>query len=413
MVNACYKSAIMQIPKTSRRIFLGSTAGAATVATQPAWPQKAAQAPAKATLALEDFEPKSMLVVPEHPTPRAKYPVIDVHTHVSFIFPKRRAAGSPEMAKALAAVDAITGWMDTLNIRTMISLTGGFGDVLKHNVKDLQERHKGRFFNCVEPAYDRIREPNFPQWQADEISRGKQAGAVGVKVLKTLGLYLRENGKTGPLVKVDDPRFDPMWDAAGQLNLPVFIHTSDPDAFFTPIDRFNERWEELGHHPDWSFYGKDYPSKAELLAARNRVFARHPKTTFVGLHVANHSENLDEVSTWLDDLPNLHVETAARLGELGRQPRRARAFFEKYQDRIMFGTDAAPSEAGTPQQDLKPAMYQIYFRWLETLDEYFDYAPSIRPPQGRWRIYGIGLPDAILKKVYHDNAARLLGWGQV
>ena len=398
----------MRKQKTSRRAFLGGTAGVAAFATQPAPAQKSAPAQAMPRLALGDFEPKSMLVVPQHPTPRAKYAVIDVHTHVSSIFPKRRAAGSPQMAKAFRQLDAITAWMDTLNIRTMLNLTGGYGDLLKQNVGDLQDRYKGRFFNCVEPAYDRIREPNFPQWQADEIARGKQAGAVGIKVLKTLGLYLRENGKSGPLVKVDDQRFDPMWEAAGQLNMPVFIHTSDPDAFFTPVDRFNERWEELGHHPDWSFYGKDYPPKAELLAARNRVIARHPKTKFVGLHVANHPENLDEVSSWLDDLPNLHVETAARLGELGRQPRRARAFFEKYQDRIMFGTDATVSDADTPQQDLTPAMYQIYFRWLETLDEYFDYAPSKRPPQGRWMVYGIGLPDEILKKVYHDNAARLL-----
>ena len=411
-MHACYTSAIMHNHKTSRRAFLGGTAGTAAFAIQPASAQKPVPAPAKPGLALEDFEPKSMLVAPHHPTPQAKYPVIDVHTHVSSVFPKRRAAGSPEMAKAFGQIDAITGWMDTLNIRTTLNLTGGYGDLLNQNISDLQDRYKGRFFNCVEPAYDRIREPNFPQWQADEIARGKQAGAVGVKVLKTLGLYLRENVGTGALVKIDDARFDPMWDAAGQLNLPVFIHTSDPDAFFTPVDRFNERWEELGHHPDWSFYGKDFPPKAELLAARNRVIARHPKTKFVGLHVANHPENLDEVSTWLDDFPNLHVETAARLGELGRQPRRARAFFEKYQDRIMFGTDATPSEAGTPQQDLKPAMFQIYFRWLETLDEYFDYAPSSRPPQGRWRIYGIGLPDSILKKVYSGNAARLLGWGE-
>ena len=399
----------MRITKTSRRTFLGGTAGAAAIATQPAWPQEPAKTPAKPTLALEDFEPKSMLVVPQHPTPRAKYPVIDVHTHVSFVFGKRRAAGSTEMQKAFAQVDAIAAWMDTLNIRIMVNLTGGFGDLLKQNVKDLQERYKGRFFNCVEPAYDRFREPNFPQWQADEIARGKQAGAVGVKVLKTLGLYLRENVKTGPLVKIDDRRFDPMWDAAGQLNLPVFIHTSDPDAFFTPIDRFNERWEELGHHPDWSFYGKDFPSKAELLAARNRVIARHPKTTFVGLHVANHPENLDEVSSWLDDLPNLHVETAARLGELGRQPRRARSFFEKYQDRIMFGTDAVPNGKDTPQQILSARLYEIYYRFLETEDEYFDYAPAPKPPQGRWQIYGIGLPQGILRKVYYENAARVLG----
>lgn len=405
----CYVSAIMRTRTPSRRSFLGGAATAA-LAARPASAQTSASHAAKPTLALEDFQPKSMLAVPEHPVSRAKVPVIDVHTHVSSVLPKQRTAGSPALAQAFAQIDSIMAWMDQINVHTMINLTGGYGDLLQQNVRDLQQRYPTRFFNCVEPAYDEIREPGFPKWQADEIARGKQAGAVGVKVLKTLGLYLREQIHEGPLVKIDDSRFDPMWDAAGQLNLPVFIHTSDPDAFFTPVDRFNERWEELGHHPDWSFYGKDFPPKAELLAARNRVIARHPKTTFVGLHIANHPENLDEVSNWLDDFPNLHVETAARLGELGRQPRRARAFFERYQDRIMFGTDATPTAGGTPQQDIQPAMYQIYFRWLETLDEYFDYAPSPTPPQGRWRIYGIGLPDAILKKVYHNNAARLLGW---
>jgi len=391
-------------------MFLGGTAGAAALAGQPAAAQTGAKVKS-ASLALEDFEPKSMLVVPEHPVPRAKFPVVDVHTHISSVFPKQRTGAL--MPKAFAQLDAIVAWMDRLNIRTMVNLTGGYAGLLKQNVRDLQEHYKGRFFTCVEPAYDRIREPGYPQWQADEVARGKQAGAIGLKVLKTLGLYLRENITSGPLVKVDDPRFDPMWEAAGQLKMPVFMHVSDPDAFFTPVDRFNERWEELGNHPDWSFYGKDYPPKAEILAARNRVIARHPQTTFVGLHVANHPENLDEVSRWLDDLPNLRVETAARLAELGRQPRRARAFFEKYQDRIMFGTDASPKQAGTPQQDVKPAMYQAYFRWLETLDEYFDYAPSKTPPQGRWQIYGIGLPDEILKKVYCNNAAHLLGWPEI
>ncbi|MFN7996804.1 MAG: amidohydrolase family protein [Bryobacteraceae bacterium] len=405
-------SAIMD-NKTSRRGFFGRAAGAAALAqTVPAEAASASGA-AKAGITLDEFQPKSMLVVPEHPVARAKYPVIDVHTHVSMLMPKQRAAGAPELAKALKTVDGVLAWMDQINIHTMINLTGGYGDLLKQNVRDLQERSKGRFYNCVEPAYSRYAEPDFPKWQAAEIERGKQAGAVGLKVVKVLGLVLREKIKSGPLVKVDDPRFDPMWDAAGQLKMPVFIHTSDPDAFFTPIDRFNERWEELGHHPDWSFYGKDFPPKAELLAARNRVIARHPKTTFVCLHVANHPENLDDVSSWLDRYPNMQIEFGARLGELGRQPRRARAFFDKYQDRIMFGTDAAPSEDQTPQQILKPQMYQIYFRWLETLDEYFDYAASSVPPQGRWRIYGIGLPDSILKKVYHNNAARLMGWSAI
>src|ERR1700733_4673298 len=390
---------------TSRRGFLQGT-GTAALAASPASSQTPAPPPALPKLALEDFQPRSMLVVPEHPIERAKYPVIDVHTHVSSVLSRDRAQG-------LARIADIVGWMDRINVQTMINLTGGYGDRLRQNVADLQERYKGHFFNCVEPAYDRIREPNFARWQADEIERGKKAGAVGVKVLKTLGLYLRENIKEGPLIKIDDPRFDPMWDAAGQLSLPVFIHISDPDAFFTPTDRFNERWEELGHHPDWSFYGKDFPPKAELLAARNRVIARHPKTTFVGLHVANHPEHLDEVSGWFDRYPNLRVEFAARLGELGRQPPRPRAFLEKHQDRIMFGTDASPADAGTPQQNIRPEMYQLYFRWLETLDEYFDYAPTPTPPQGRWKIYGIGLPDSILKKVYHNNAAHLLGWAEI
>jgi predicted TIM-barrel fold metal-dependent hydrolase len=270
------------------------------------------------------------------------------------------------------------------------------------------------------PSYRRLAEPGYPRWQADELSRAKEAGAVGLKISKTLGLYLREGGfrgsereagQRGPLVKIDDPRFDPMWDAAGRLGLPVFIHVTDPDAFFTPIDRFNERWEELANHPSWSFYGEEFPGMAELLAARNRVVERHPDTTFVGLHVANHPEDLDEVCSWLDRYPNLHVEIGARLGELGRQPRRSRRFFEDYQDRVMFGTDASPNGASVPQQDLTPAMFRCYFRFLETLDEYFDYAPSPTPPQGRWKIYGIGLPDAILEKVYRTNAARILGLG--
>jgi len=394
--------------KTSRRSILGVSGGAALFASDYARAQQSAAPPQNPAtkLALEDYQPKSMLVTAQHPVARASFPVIDVHGHIAGIFTKR--PNDP-----LEHLDQIITWMDSLNIQVINNVTGGWGDQLKKNVRDLEQRYKGRFINCVTPGYEKWSEPGFSQWQADELKRAKDAGARGVKILKFLGLVLRENGKEGPLVKIDDPRFDPMWEAAGALNLPVFIHSSDPDAFFHPVDRFNERWEELGHHPDWSFYGKEYPSKPELLAARNRVIARHPKTTFVGLHVANHPENLDEVSQWLRQYPNLHVDIAARLGELGRQPRRARQFFEDFQDRILFGTDASPEGAAVPQQDLKPAMFQAYFRFLETLDEYFDYAPSPTPPEGRWCIYGIGLPPAILKKVYHNNAARLFGMAQV
>jgi len=353
---------------------------------------------AQQKLPLEDFQPRSMLVAPATPVTRARFPAIDVHTHVRGF----SRGATPEQ------IVQILRWMDQLNVQTMVNLTGGAGDVLQRNVAELKEKHPGRFLVATQPSFDRLLDPGYPKWQADELGRARQAGACGLKVLKSLGLVLRQQIKTGPLVKVDDPRFDPMWEAAGALRLPVFIHTSDPDAFFTPIDRFNERWEELANHPDWSFYGKDFPPKADLLAARNRVIARHPKTTFVCLHVANHPENLAEVGSWLDRFGNMHVEIGARLGELGRQPRAARRFFDRYQDRILFGTDATPDGKMVPQQDLRPEMYHCYFRFLETEDEYFDYSPAAVPPQGRWRIYGIGLPDAVLRKVYRDNAARLL-----
>jgi predicted TIM-barrel fold metal-dependent hydrolase len=299
--------------------------------------------------------------------------------------------------------------MDRKNLRALVNLTGGWGAGLEETIAKYDRTHPGRFYTFTTPCYNRFREAGYPKIQAQAIEDAHRAGARGLKILKTLGLYLRENITSGSLVKIDDPRFDAMWDACGQLKLPVAIHVSDPIAFFTPIDRFNERYEELNNHPDWSFYGKDFPSNAELLEARNRVFAKHPGTQFLVLHVGNFSENLANVSENLDRFPNMTVDIAARIGELGRQPRTTRRFFDKYQDRILFGTDATPHGDEFPQQVYNDKLYEIYFRFLETEDEYFDYAPARVPPQGRWRIYGIGLPDAILRKVYNENAARLLG----
>src|SRR5688572_8482284 len=358
-----------------------------------------AQKPAAAPLPLTEFEPKSMLHVAETTVQRARFPVIDFHTHVS----RRRAAKPPVPPAELVKT------MDAVNLRTMVNLTGGFGEDLSATIASFDRAFPRRFVSMTEPAWTRAAEPGYGAWQADEIARAKTAGAAGVKVLKTLGLYLRDGGPQGKLVRVDDARFDPMWDACGRLGLPVAIHVGDPEAFFLPIDRFNERFEELNAHPDWSFHGKDFPSFKEILDARDRVFAKHPKTTFVALHVGHWAENLAAVGQMLDKFRNVNVEIGARIGELGRQPRTAARFFDKYQDRVLFGTDAIPLGTETPQQVFGADLYHIYYRCLETEDEYFDYAPARLPPQGRWRIYGVGLPEQILRKVYHQNAERVLG----
>jgi predicted TIM-barrel fold metal-dependent hydrolase len=375
----------------------------------PAPVKPPAKAPTPHPLALKDFQPKSMLHVAETKVPRARFPVIDMHTHLGWRAKSSGGVSTGEEERFLATPPELLAVMDRRNIQTMVNLTGGVGKGLQDSIRRYEGAAPGRFVTFTEPSFYRIQEPGFAKWQADEVARAKSAGARGLKVLKTLGLFLREPIGTGPLVKVDDARFDPLWDACGALGLPVAIHVSDPEAFFLPTDRFNERYEELSNHPDWSFHDRDYPSNQELLEARNRVLARHPRTTFVVLHVGNNAENLAYVGECLERFPNMNVETGARIGELGRQPRTSRRFFDRYQDRILFGTDAVPHGNETPQQVFGDELYEIYYRFLETEDEYFDYAPAPVPPQGRWRIYGLGLPEAVLKKVYRDNAARILG----
>ena len=369
----------------------------------------------KSSLDLSEFQPKSMLHVPVNRVLRSRYPVIDIHTHISDIAGSEHGVEMGEGMKFLAEPDQLLKVMDRKNLRMMVNLTGGVGNGLEETVRKYHQPHPDRFTVFTMPWWARLSDPNYPRFQADAIERAHRSGASGLKVSKTLGLYLREQITSGPLVKVDDRRFDPMWEACGGLKMPVAIHVSDPEAFFLPIDCFNERFEELNNHPNWSFYGKDFPSFRDLLDALHRVIARHPKTQFVGLHVGCNAENLQFVAETMDRLPNLHVELGARIGELGRQPRTSQKFFDKYQDRILFGTDAVPPPYGnvTPQQVFGDELYEIYYRFLETEDKYFDYAPAPLPPQGRWRIYGLGLPDQVLKKVYYQNAARLLGLSTV
>jgi predicted TIM-barrel fold metal-dependent hydrolase len=364
------------------------------------------ESPKKKSVAIDEYEPKSMLHAAETKVLRSRFPLIDIHTHLTFAPGPGKEGNSVDMAPP----EEVLAVMDRKNIRMMVNLTGGSGSVLGQAIARWQKPHPDRFLTFVEPWWNKAADPAYPKLQADEIAKARQAGARGLKLQKILGLVLRENITTGKLIKVDDPRFDPMWEACGALGMPVAIHISDPEAFFLPIDRFNERYEELNAHPDWSFLGQDYPSDRELQEQRNRVIARHPKTKFLSLHVAD-AENLALVAEWMDRYPNMLVETGARIGELGRQPRASRKFFDRYQDRILFGTDAIPKGDEYPQQVFGDALYEIYYRFLETEDEYFDYAPARKPPQGRWRIYGLGLPEPILKKVYYQNAERLLRLG--
>jgi predicted TIM-barrel fold metal-dependent hydrolase len=388
---------------------VGLAAGASTVLRAGVADAVAAETPRKPKpLDLSQFEPKSMLQVHETHVDKAMFPVIDFHTHISVSAKSKNGVELVAERQYLGTPKECLDVMDAKNMRAMVNLTGGYGKGLADTVEKYDRAYPGRFYTLTEPCYEFFKDPNYPKIQADAIEQAHKDGARGLKLLKTLGLYLRENITSGKLVKIDDQRFDPMWEACAALDMPVAIHISDPIAFFTPIDRFNERFEELNNHPDWSFYGGDFPSNAELIDARNRVFARHPKTTFVALHCGNFSENLQNVSENLDRFPNMHVDIAARIGELGRQPVTSKKFFDKYQDRIVFGTDATPHGDEFPQQVFNNQLYEIYYRFLETEDEYFDYAPAKIPPQGRWRIYGINLSDQILKKVYNENAARLL-----
>jgi predicted TIM-barrel fold metal-dependent hydrolase len=339
-------------------------------------------ASAQDQLLLRDFVPETMLRLHATEVRRARFPVIDVHCHLNDGIVMPRAVDPGQFVRV----------MDETNVKAAINLTGGWGQKLCRSLQNLAEAFPGRFFVFCQIDYTHLDEPNYLVEMLDE---ARIAGAKGVKVLKDLGLTVRD--RRGKLVRIDDPRLDCVWEKAGQWGLPVAIHSADPDAFFARVDRHNERYQELVVHPDWSFFGKGFRGKSELLAQRNRIFERHPGTRFWGLHMANHSEDLDEVTEWMEKYPNLAVELGGRIAELGRQPRRASRFLRQFQDRVMFGMDTK----------LTVESYRTYFRFLETDDESFDY-PGY-PWQGSWKIYGLNLCDEILQKLYHDNAARELG----
>jgi uncharacterized protein len=330
-------------------------------------------------LRLLDWLPKSQMVVKETQILKPKYPVIDVHNHLRDL---------DKTEEYLAEMDAAGVWK-------CVSLDGNSaGDFFKEHIKVSHAISKERFLVYFRPDFTKIDEPNFGEKEAARLEEAVRMGACGLKISKALGLGDRD--KTGKLITVDDPRIDPIWAKCGELGIPVEIHVSDPKAFFTPIDKFNERFDELGAHPSWSFYGSDFPSKMEILEARNRVIARHPNTIFIGAHLGNLPEELHQVAAWLDVYPNFYVDIDARISELGRQPHTARKFLIKYQDRVMFGTDTPPNAEA----------YRLYYRFLETDDEYID-PTKAHHLQGRWMIYGVNLPDHVLEKIYNKNALKI------
>lgn len=339
---------------------------------------------------LSEFIPRPALVTPETRVEQPRFPVIDAHNHLGPEF-----GGGWEnrpVAELLAAMDAA-------RVQVLVDLDGGWGEeILDRRLQTIKAAAPERFrmFGGVDWSAWPQHGDEFGAWAAERFRAQVARGAEGLKIWKPFGLHVRD--QHGALVAVDDVRLDPIWAAAGELDVPVLIHVADPVAFFDPLDATNERWEELHAHPDWHFPSPPFPPFLEILEALARLVERHPGTDFIGAHVGCYAENLRWVGALIDRCPNFYVDISARLAELGRQPYTARRFFLDHADHILFGIDAGPHLP----------TYQCYFRFLETADEYFNYAPHDPPGQGRWRIYGIDLPDDVLEKVYIRNAERVI-----
>ena len=357
-------SAYAQAPQTPGQIRPRPAEG-----RQPEWP-----APN-----IREYKPRSTLVTPQHLVPRAKFPVIDIHSH-------HPTPISPEQYEKVVKA------MDQLNIRLIINLSGSWGENLRRGLDVIKNSpYPDRMVLFANIDFSNVG-PGFGQRAAKQLEEDIKAGAVGLKIFKNLGLHVRKTD--GTRLKVDDPELDPIWEKCAELNVPVLIHVADPQEFFEPIDYHNERWLELSLYPDRRYQDRSkFPSFEELMTERNNMFARHPRTRFIAAHMGWHANDLARASQLLDRLPNVYFDVAAVLYDFGRQPRAARAFFLKYQDRLLFGKDS-----------FQPDEYPYYWRTFETADEYFDY---YRDYHAFWKLYGLDLPDDVLKKLYYENALKV------
>ncbi|MFN7981041.1 MAG: amidohydrolase family protein [Vicinamibacterales bacterium] len=329
---------------------------------------------------IREYHPRSTLVVPQHPVPKAKFPVIDFHHH-------------PPFSMTVNDVHTVGDAMAPLNLGLMINANATPSERLKPAMDSIAaSRYKGKMVMFVGLDLRNVG-PGSGQKIAAQLEADVKAGALGIgELMKSFGLTIKK--ADGTRLHIDDPELDPVWETAARLKIPVFMHTADPAEFFQPLDYNNERWLELSLYPDRRYQDRSrFPSFEELMAERDRLIARHPNTTWVLAHMGWHSNDLARLGKIFDAHPNVYGELGAVLYDFGRQPRTAHDFFVKYQDRILFGKDS-----------FQPDEYPYYWRVFETNDEYFDY---YRDYHAFWKLYGIGLPDAVLKKVYYGNALRI------
>ncbi|GAA4810728.1 amidohydrolase family protein [Litoribaculum gwangyangense] len=329
-------------------------------------------------MSFEDYNPKSTLVVPGKVINRAKFPFIDVHGH-QYRMPKQ------DLTPLITA-------MDTLNEAIMVNLSGRSGEDLKQSVKNIADHYPNRFVVFANVNFDGAGAEGWIEKTVNQLREDVKNGARGLKVYKSLGMYNKD--VNGDRLAIDDDRLGPIWETCGELRIPVLIHAADPKSFWDAFDSDNERWLELKTHPRRK-RGADNPAPWEqIIAEQHNMFKKHPNTTFINAHMGWYANNLGKLGELLDEIPNMNVGIAAIIAELGRQPRFAKAFFIKYQDRILFGKDS-----------WVPEEFPTYFRVLESADEYFPYHKKYH---AFWPMYGMDLPDEVLKKVYYKNALRIV-----
>ncbi len=297
-------------------------------------------------------------------------------------------------------VDALLAVMDARHVQAIVNLDGMHGDELEANLDRYDRAHPGRFFTFCQLDWTLLAVPGGDRLLIEQLEDSARRGARGVKIWKTLGLDFRD--ASGRLVAPDDERVIAVVHRAGELGMPVLIHTADPIAFFDPLDEHNERLDELRGATDW-WYGDRgrHPDFDTLLDAHARLVLAAPDTDIIGAHVGCAAEDLDRVSALMDRASRYHVDIAGRMAELGRQPRRFARLVSEHPDRVLFGTDIYP---------ITDEQYRLHFRFLESADEGFEYAPGEPiPPQGRWAVSAAALDPELLPALYHGNAARILG----